>query len=196
VFVLGGPGAGKGTQCALLVQRLGFVHLSAGDLLRAERLSGSPTAALINEIINRGDIVPGEITTGLLKNAMESAAQREGKRYFLIDGFPRNEDNVQSAFVSAFACSSRSPPARNTIGLFFHVCVASALTCVHTRQISPLRVLTLVHSAASIVFGSPLFVLLTRTYPTSAVHTLFLCRALAHKHTFAKNMRARVSARP
>ena len=43
-FVLGGPGSGKGTQCALLVERKGFVHLSAGDLLRAERDSGSKNA--------------------------------------------------------------------------------------------------------------------------------------------------------
>lgn len=43
-FVLGGPGSGKGTQCAKLAQNKGFVHLSAGDLLREERDSGSETA--------------------------------------------------------------------------------------------------------------------------------------------------------
>ena len=92
VFVLGGPGAGKGTQCARLVAEEGFVHLSAGDLLRAERKSGSDTAELINSVINRGEIVPGEITTGLIKRAMEKLCA-EGKQYFLIDGFPRNDDN-------------------------------------------------------------------------------------------------------
>lgn len=53
VFVLGGPGSGKGTQCALLAEdeSLGFVHLSAGDLLRAERNSGSELAEMINEFI-------------------------------------------------------------------------------------------------------------------------------------------------
>jgi UMP-CMP kinase len=48
VFVLGGPGAGKGTQCANIVKEYGWVHLSAGDLLRAERESGSENAAMIN----------------------------------------------------------------------------------------------------------------------------------------------------
>ena len=48
VFVLGGPGAGKGTQCANIVREYGWVHLSAGDLLRAERESGSENAAMIN----------------------------------------------------------------------------------------------------------------------------------------------------
>ncbi len=48
VFVLGGPGAGKGTQCANIVREYGWVHLSAGDLLRAERETGSENAAMIN----------------------------------------------------------------------------------------------------------------------------------------------------
>ena len=47
-FILGGPGSGKGTQCAKLSKEHGFLHLSAGDLLRAERDSGSETAAKIN----------------------------------------------------------------------------------------------------------------------------------------------------
>ena len=48
VFVLGGPGAGKGTQCAKIVENFGWCHLSAGDLLREERKSGSADADLIN----------------------------------------------------------------------------------------------------------------------------------------------------
>ena len=48
VFVLGGPGAGKGTQCAKIVEEFGWCHLSAGDLLREERKSGSADADLIN----------------------------------------------------------------------------------------------------------------------------------------------------
>lgn len=53
VFVLGGPGSGKGTQCALIAEEeaLGYAHLSAGDLLRAERNSKSELADMINEFI-------------------------------------------------------------------------------------------------------------------------------------------------
>ncbi|KAJ1549652.1 hypothetical protein HK405_006522 [Cladochytrium tenue] len=89
VFVLGGPGAGKGTQCANLVRDFGFIHLSAGDLLREERQRpGSPYGELINTIIKEGQIVPMEITISLLHKAMkESGATR-----FLIDGFPRAVD--------------------------------------------------------------------------------------------------------
>jgi hypothetical protein len=55
VFVLGGPGAGKGTQCANIVREYGWVHLSAGDLLRAERESGSENAAMINRCCCGGE---------------------------------------------------------------------------------------------------------------------------------------------
>lgn len=57
-FVLGGPGAGKGTVCARLVKEYGFVHLSAGDLLREERDSGSKDGEMIENYIREGKIVP------------------------------------------------------------------------------------------------------------------------------------------
>jgi len=92
LFVLGGPGSGKGTQCLKLVEKFGFVHLSAGDLLRAERNSGSENATLINDYISKGSIVPVEITVNLIKSAMESAGWADKR--FIIDGFPRNADNL------------------------------------------------------------------------------------------------------
>ena len=93
-FVLGGPGSGKGTLCADLVRDNGFIHLSAGDLLRQERDTvGSKHGALINENILAGKIVPVEITVNLLKSAMEQNGWTNSK--FLIDGFPRNDDNVR-----------------------------------------------------------------------------------------------------
>ncbi|KAA0154356.1 hypothetical protein FNF27_05885 [Cafeteria roenbergensis] len=91
LFVLGGPGAGKGTQCERLVKECGFVHLSAGDLLRAERKSGSAHGDLIAKYILDGRIVPVEITVSLLAKAMAES----GRTRFLIDGFPRNENNFE-----------------------------------------------------------------------------------------------------
>ena len=67
------------------------MHLSAGDLLRAERDTGSPDAKLINDLINAGAIVPVKITVQLIKKAMKKAGW--AKKRFLIDGFPRNEEN-------------------------------------------------------------------------------------------------------
>jgi len=108
VFVLGGPGAGKGTQCAKIVEEFGWMHLSAGDLLRAERATGSENAQLINNYITEGKIVPVEITIKLILAEME---KNVGKK-FLVDGFPRSEDNRSGWYeiagdkaVVSFACS-------------------------------------------------------------------------------------------
>jgi len=90
VFVLGGPGAGKGTQCARIVENFGYVHLSAGDLLRAERTSGSAQGQLIDDHIKNGTIVPVEITCRLLVDAIRA----NGGKRFLVDGFPRNTNNL------------------------------------------------------------------------------------------------------
>ncbi|CAH1243942.1 CMPK1 [Branchiostoma lanceolatum] len=113
VFVLGPPGAGKGTQSLNIVKEFGYVHLSAGDLLRAERNSpGSEYGELIETHIKNGSIVPVAITISLIERAMKESASTK----FLIDGFPRNEDNLQGwndrmddktnlKFVLFFDCS-------------------------------------------------------------------------------------------
>ncbi|KAL0630777.1 bifunctional uridylate/adenylate kinase [Maublancomyces gigas] len=116
IFVLGGPGAGKGTQCANLVRDYSFVHLSAGDLLRAEQARpGSEFGELIKTYIREGAIVPMEVTVALLENAMKEAIATQGKKKFLIDGFPRQmdqahkfEDEVcESAFTLFFECPEK-----------------------------------------------------------------------------------------
>ncbi|KAE8452217.1 hypothetical protein EG329_001684 [Mollisiaceae sp. DMI_Dod_QoI] len=97
LFVLGGPGAGKGTQCANLVRDYHFTHLSAGDLLRAEQdRKGSEFGDLIKSYIKDGKIVPMEVTVQLLENAMTEVVNKDkdGKGKFLIDGFPRKMDQA------------------------------------------------------------------------------------------------------
>jgi len=119
VFVLGGPGAGKGTQCSLIIKEFDFVHLSAGDLLRAEIQSGSSHGVSIDTMIKNGQIVPSSITVGLLEKAMNQS----GKDKFLIDGFPRNEENngcweremgpkVNFAFLLFFDCDEKVMESR------------------------------------------------------------------------------------
>ena len=95
VFVLGGPGAGKGTMCQVAEIQLGWVHLSTGDLLRAELESGSPASETIQQYIDDGKLVPNEIVVGLLKTKMESITRTTGKRNFLLDGFPRSLSNLE-----------------------------------------------------------------------------------------------------
>jgi len=130
IYVLGGPGAGKGTQCALLVKDYDFVHLSAGDLLRAEQdREGSQYGELIKNYIKEGQIVPMEVTIKLLENAMTAAIKerkesnsthpgwQNGKGRFLIDGFPRKMDQAikfdESVCLASF--------------VLFYVCPESAL---------------------------------------------------------------------
>ncbi|KAI5450041.1 bifunctional uridylate/adenylate kinase [Naganishia albida] len=129
IFVLGGPGVGKGTQCEKLVKDYGFVHLSAGDLLRAEQARpGSEFGEMISRYIREGLIVPQEVTIKLLENAMRDALSKEplvpagssaregwesGRGRFLIDGFPRKMDQAvtfdtqvcESTFILFFSCT-------------------------------------------------------------------------------------------
>jgi len=92
VFVLGLPGSGKGTQCTKIASEYGYVHLSAGDLLREERSTpGSEFGELIETHIVNGTIVPVEITCRLIENAMV----KSGQKNFLLDGFPRNQNNLE-----------------------------------------------------------------------------------------------------
>eukprot|EP00978_Attheya_sp_CCMP212_P034042 scaffold140685_cov49-Attheya_sp.AAC.1 len=94
IFVLGGPGAGKGTQSELLMKEYPCRHLSVGELLRAERETNptSPNAKLIEDCLVQGTIVPVEVSLNLVQQAMATS----GKCcYYLVDGFPRNFDNLQ-----------------------------------------------------------------------------------------------------
>ena len=106
LFVLGGPGAGKGTQSENIVAGYKCIHLSVGELLRKERQRGdeSPHAELIESCLVAGNIVPVEISLGLVRNAMDEAIliddkddgalNKYGQPIFLVDGFPRNYDNL------------------------------------------------------------------------------------------------------
>lgn len=100
VFVLGGPGSGKGTQCAKLKRDFNFEQVCVGDLLRREAARETPLGKRVADIMQRGEIVPGEVTMKLLKaelSALASVCQG-----VLIDGFPRAMDQAE-AFESMVA---------------------------------------------------------------------------------------------
>ena len=105
LFVLGPPGAGKGTQCAIITQKFKSIkHFSVGDLLRAaQKDKNNPNSKIINQCISQGSIVPIDITMKLIEDACVGAMNKEketekekGKNISLIllDGFPRNADNL------------------------------------------------------------------------------------------------------
>jgi UMP-CMP kinase len=91
IFVLGGPGSGKGTTSAAIEAEFGYEHLCVGDMLRAEADSKSSLSNNIRSYLREGQIVPAEITVKILKKAME----KSGNTKFIVDGFPRDLKNVQ-----------------------------------------------------------------------------------------------------
>lgn len=90
----GGPGCGKGTQCERIVRDFGFLHLSAGDLLREEVKKGSEVGRMCEQLMKDGKLVAVEVTLKLLKKAMKEG--RKKAKGFLIDGFPRAIDQAQA----------------------------------------------------------------------------------------------------
>lgn len=104
IFVVGGPGSGKGTTCKLLTERLldtngrpKFAHLSAGDLLREERSNSSDSelSRVINENIRKGALVPSDVVCRLIEQGMERVHRDNNSIVrFLIDGFPRSHGNA------------------------------------------------------------------------------------------------------
>jgi len=88
VFVMGPPGAGKGTMCQKLKDEFGFAHYSAGDCLREEAKTGSDRGKEIASLMAEGKIVPAEYAVELLKRKID--VHKNTVRCFLIDGFPRN----------------------------------------------------------------------------------------------------------
>ena len=94
LFVLGGPGAGKGTQSERMMEHYPVAHFSVGELLRGVPDS-FPHKETIETALVAGQIVPVEISLALLQAAMEEARQTSGQQMlFLVDGFPRNYDNL------------------------------------------------------------------------------------------------------
>ncbi|BAM40436.1 UMP-CMP kinase [Theileria orientalis strain Shintoku] len=93
IFMAGMPASGKTSLSFKLCEKFGFRHISAGECLREELgKPNSDLSQLIRSYIDKGEIVPGHITLSLMKNKIDSLGW--GKYVIIIDGFPRNLDNV------------------------------------------------------------------------------------------------------
>ena len=86
VIFVGPPGAGKGTQAARLLERLGTPHISTGDMFRAAVKAGTPLGQEAERYMKLGQLVPDAVTIGLVR---ERIAQPDCAVGFLLDGFPR-----------------------------------------------------------------------------------------------------------
>jgi adenylate kinase len=93
LVLFGPPGAGKGTQSEFLIKKYSLVHLSTGDILRAEKDAGSELGLLAQEIMGRGELVSDDIVIGMIRNKIEANNDAAG---FIFDGFPRTKAQAEA----------------------------------------------------------------------------------------------------
>lgn len=93
IVLLGAPGAGKGTQAAFLAQRYDIPHVSTGDLFRSAVRDGSPIGQEARRFMERGQLVPDEITIRMLLGRL---AEPDAARGAILDGFPRNRPQAEA----------------------------------------------------------------------------------------------------
>ena len=86
IVLFGPPGAGKGTQSQNLIQKYALVHLSTGDILRAEISNGTPLGLEAKKLMDQGILVPDEVVIGMIANQLDQNKNANG---FIFDGFPR-----------------------------------------------------------------------------------------------------------
>lgn len=93
IVIFGPPGAGKGTQAEKLITKYNLVHLSTGDILRAEIAQKTALGLQAQEIIARGELVSDAIVIGMIKNKIEANKDKKG---FIFDGFPRTGEQAKA----------------------------------------------------------------------------------------------------
>jgi adenylate kinase len=93
IVLFGPPGAGKGTQSAKLIEKYHLVHLSTGDIFRANIKSATELGVLAKSYIDKGQLVPDEVTIGMLAGEVNKNHDANG---FIFDGFPRTQAQAKA----------------------------------------------------------------------------------------------------
>ena len=93
LIIFGPPGSGKGTQAGKLERKFNLVHISTGDLFRSEIAEGSELGMRASEYMAKGELVPDEVTIGMLRKKMMAHKEAEG---FIFDGFPRTHPQAEA----------------------------------------------------------------------------------------------------
>jgi len=93
LIILGPQGSGKGTQADLIAKKTGIAHISTGDMLRANVKEGTELGKIAEECMNKGQLVPNDITVDMLKERLN---QEDAKKGFVLDGFPRNIEQANA----------------------------------------------------------------------------------------------------
>lgn len=93
LMLMGLPGAGKGTQAERIVEEFKIPHISTGDIFRAAIKNGTPMGLKAKSFIDKGELVPDEVTNGIVR---ERLSENDTDSGFLLDGFPRNMTQAQA----------------------------------------------------------------------------------------------------
>ncbi len=94
LLIMGLPGAGKGTQAAKIVEKFGIAHISTGDMFRAAMANQTEMGLLAKSYIDKGDLVPDEVTNGIVKERLSQDDIKE--KGFLLDGYPRTIEQAHA----------------------------------------------------------------------------------------------------
>uniref|UniRef100_A0A8C5NP28 Adenylate kinase active site lid domain-containing protein n=1 Tax=Junco hyemalis TaxID=40217 RepID=A0A8C5NP28_JUNHY len=95
IILVGPPGAGKGTHSVHIEQKYNIPHISTGDIFRDAISKGTPMGVKAKEFIDKGELVPDEITVGIVR---ERLLKKDTESGFLLDGFPRTLDQCGASF--------------------------------------------------------------------------------------------------
>ena len=93
IVLVGPPGAGKGTQAQFIASHLAIPKISTGDIFRSNVSQGTPLGRQAKEYMNRGDLVPDEVTIAMVRDRLGEEDAQDG---FLLDGFPRNVPQAET----------------------------------------------------------------------------------------------------
>lgn len=94
IILFGAPGAGKGTQSTLLIEKKNMHQISTGDLFRAAIKNQTPLGLKAQEYMNKGELVPDSVTIGMVEEVLQTV-----KKDFILDGFPRNVAQAEALEV-------------------------------------------------------------------------------------------------
>jgi len=111
IVLFGPPGSGKGTQASKIISKYGFIHLSTGDMLRAEIAEQTKLGLEAKTLMDKGELVPDAVVIGMIENKLDNNKASKG---FVFDGFPRT---VKQAEALDELLAKRSAPIQKVLSL-------------------------------------------------------------------------------